>query len=453
MKLPFAGLVQSSNHETTTAGTHSTQRQTISSWSTSRVDANDTMENMTPITTIDSTTVTTNIESTVLTTVLETSHGTVNSDLEPSRGVTDILETAVEELTTFLTTSLQDKEEFETVTSRTVGNSSASLTASSHTSVEVDATEANRTVSNGEVTTSVPSVSSRGYGPNETKAAATSGPFVSLRSLPESPRDNTTMIVTMTGDCKIVLQDKNDFVDKFKKNLIDSFEYLSDKDVIMLDARCGSVVIEMMILLPRSEENSFCDAMEKGFNFTYNSSVLLVKKLVVKGEPEVDPTLVSDGVVPNDTSDPGEIQQLLIFIVIGSVGGAFVLLSFFLLCQFLAQKLVKASKKSYRPSDEPCIKLADFNMAHTYIPRPQSIYSATTRSSFLPYESMDQGYHFSITSPTPYVYADGDQIREHYQEVVEREPVTPTSKAVNDFGRSGIPSWDLPVLEGKVDKR
>ncbi|KAJ8028429.1 hypothetical protein HOLleu_30650 [Holothuria leucospilota] len=268
-------------------------------------------------------------------------------------------------------------------------------------------------------------------------------------SPPIVPQKTFLVVLTLSGNCSKVLQNEEDrekFMKEVKNALVKHFKFLTEEHVVMRDVTCGSILVEFNVEMSEKDKADFDVDMRDNFAFTYKGHVLQVVKtnIEVYVEDTTSPVMKDDG----DTEDSLSFQETLIFIVIGSVGGAFVLLSLFLVCQYLVQKLMRANKKSFSPTDEPCIKLSEFNMAHTYIPRPQSIYSATTRSSFLPYESMEQGFGYSSASPTPYVYADGDQIREHYQEVVDKDQaVTPTTKNINDFGKSGIPSWDLPVLE------
>lgn len=55
-------------------------------------------------------------------------------------------------------------------------------------------------------------------------------------------------------------------------------------------------------------------------------------------------------------------------------------------------------------------------------------------------------------SPTSFMYADSQDIKEHYHDVIDPEfhdPLTPGMQNQQDFGRSGLPEWNLPLIDGE----
>ncbi|XP_071489068.1 uncharacterized protein [Diadema antillarum] len=148
---------------------------------------------------------------------------------------------------------------------------------------------------------------------------------------------------------------------------------------------------------------------------------------------------------------PFEHQQRLIYIVIGVVVGFVVLLALIVVVHHAMRKMCKKSTRSFDIRDEPCIKLTDFNMAHTCIPRPRSIYSSIgADGKFYRYDDKERGGHPPASPTSSFMYANSEEIKEHYHEVIDpagHGSVTPDTPDNRDFGRSGLPDWNLPLID------
>ncbi|XP_033632115.1 uncharacterized protein LOC117293784 [Asterias rubens] len=257
------------------------------------------------------------------------------------------------------------------------------------------------------------------------------------------------LIMILDGECSHVKGQELLFGLAFNKFIAALLE-IDVGRISVQKIRCGSVVVDFTVE-ETSEETlgdkltHMVDDNEYGFqfdnqNFTVNSAAVIN--------------------VPNQTTKPPrtgrngltfEEEQLLIYIVIGSAMGIVILLSLILLVHHRIRKSCSRHAQSFDIQEEPHIKLSDFNMAHTYIPRPRSIYGSRLNNGAEGTYHTSNGngtsdHHTGMQNPH---YADAEAARDHYHEVVDdRAPAMQTTRLSQDFGRSAVPEMNLPRLEG-----
>lgn len=190
------------------------------------------------------------------------------------------------------------------------------------------------------------------------------------------------------GDCRQVLAEKDAFITNFIES-ISSLMSLEYSRISVNNVDCGSVVVDFT--LKDTVEFDFAEDLY-GYMDTGNISVpfdnqnLIAETIVFHNGPYA-PTTPSGGVGPHPSDTPPvsdgdggglnfEQQQRLIYILIGVVVGVVVLLAIVLVVHHVMRKTCSKTTQSFDLQDEPCIKLTDFNMAHTCIPRPRSIYNS-----------------------------------------------------------------------------
>ena len=259
-------------------------------------------------------------------------------------------------------------------------------------------------------------------------------------------------IMILDGDCNYVKGKERLFKEVFAKFVSDILEMDIDRLSIQ-DVRCGSVVVDFTIQ-DTSEKNLAEDLTVKvhvsQMVFQFDSQNFTAESVAIINSP--NPTKK-----PSKTEKSGltfEEEQLLIYIVIGSAMGIVIMLSLILLIHHRIRKSCSTHAQSFDIQEEPHIKLSDFNMAHTYIPRPRSIYGSRldtgAEGTYHGNNGSGNVHHAGLQRPTPYIHADDEAIKDHYHEVVDnREPVLQTARMSQDFGRSAVPEMNLPRLEGK----
>ncbi|XP_038056331.1 mucin-1-like [Patiria miniata] len=249
--------------------------------------------------------------------------------------------------------------------------------------------------------------------------------------------------MTLNGDCNHIKKQEQLFQEEFAKFIADLLK-MDVSRLTVQEIRCGSIIVDFTIQDTEEEalaEDLMIMAGESDLEFVFDNQNFTVTNAVISTpKPTKKPPDGKGGLTFIE-------QQRLIYIVIGSAAGVVILISIILVIHHRARKSCSTHAQSFDIHDEPHIKLSDFNMAHTYIPRPRSIYGSRLGADGVYHANSGNGslHRGGPKSPTPYVYADDEAIREHYHEVVTREPNTRMSQ---DFGRSGVPELNLPKLEG-----
>ncbi|XP_022084975.1 uncharacterized protein LOC110976199 [Acanthaster planci] len=249
--------------------------------------------------------------------------------------------------------------------------------------------------------------------------------------------------VTLNGDCNEAKEQEQLFREAFAQFIAGTLE-MDVGRLIVEEVRCGSVVVDFTIQDAKDgslAQNLTIMVDEGDLGFTFQNQSFMA---TYAGIRPPKPTKKA----PDDKGGLSFAEQeRLIYIMIGSAVGAVVLISLILVVHHHVRRSCRTHTQSFDIQEEPHIKLSDFNMAHTYIPRPRSIYGSRPQTDSTYHANGDSGsLHRGVPhSPTPYVYADDQAIRRHYREVVDRDANIRMSQ---DFGRSGVPDLNLPKLEG-----
>ncbi|XP_054755589.2 uncharacterized protein LOC129261555 [Lytechinus pictus] len=263
--------------------------------------------------------------------------------------------------------------------------------------------------------------------------------------------------IKLDGDCHQVKAKE----DAFKSNFIESISSLMSLDrsrISVNSVKCGSVVVDFT--LQDTADFAFAEDLygymdSTGITVRFDNQTLTAETIDFHDGPYAPTTLKPSEAPPVSDDDEGgltfEQQQRLIYILIGVVVGFVILLAIILVVHHVVRRTCSKSQQSFDLQDEPCIKLTDFNMAHTCIPRPRSIYSSIGADGrFFRYDNREDN-SYPPASPTSFIYADSRDIKEHYHEVIDpddHDPSTADMQNQKDFGRSGLPEWNLPVVDG-----
>ncbi|XP_041453515.1 flocculation protein FLO11-like [Lytechinus variegatus] len=263
--------------------------------------------------------------------------------------------------------------------------------------------------------------------------------------------------IKLGGDCRQVKAKE----DAFKSNFIESISSLMSLDhsrISVNSVKCGSVVVDFT--LQDTADFAFAEDLYGYMDSTditvpFENQTLTAETIEFHDGPYAPTTPKPSEAPPVSDDDEGgltfEQQQRLIYILIGVVVGFVILLAIILVVHHVVRRTCSKSQQSFDLQDEPCIKLTDFNMAHTCIPRPRSIYSSIGADGrFFRYDNREDNT-YPPASPTSFIYADSRDIKEHYHEVIDpddQDPSTSDMQNQKDFGRSGLPEWNLPLVDG-----
>ncbi|XP_072171130.1 uncharacterized protein [Diadema setosum] len=266
--------------------------------------------------------------------------------------------------------------------------------------------------------------------------------------------------MVLSGNCSVIVVNKLDFIERFKTS-ISSHISMNSSRITVTEVSCDPM--EVNFTLHDMAESDLAEVRNRltnnyrTFRLDISGQVFTAESVAFHSEPYADvPTRPPSSRTPPDTDDDGnglpfEHQQRLIYIVIGVVVGFVVLLALIVVVHHAMRKMCKKSTRSFDIRDEPCIKLTDFNMAHTCIPRPRSIYSSTgADGKFYRYDDKERGGHPPASPTSSFMYANSEEIKEHYHEVIDpagHGSVTPHTPDNRDFGRSGLPDWNLPLID------
>ena len=262
-----------------------------------------------------------------------------------------------------------------------------------------------------------------------------------------SSEDNEIAVdltITFDGDCKPVLQKEQDF----KLNLISTFSELlmiDDDKIKVNDVKCGSVITDMTLYDGNDYDTSsdLLAEIENGnLTIVFDGRLLTAERISFKNGPLAEPNPTSG--IDDDDDNGGTIfkkQQMLIYYLMGAVLGVVLVIVTIILMHHCVHRKCQTQQSFNISADGPVVKLSDFNMAHTYIPRPRSIYSENFHGADGKYSI----YGFNSAHSSAY-YSSDDDISKQCEEIPEAETVRRFS---NEFGHS-VPQWDLPRLEGKL---
>ena len=348
-------------------------------------------------------------------------------------------------MTTLFVTEILENTTLETSTTpatTSVVNDSVSLTtftpAPEETTKELQTTTENKTnfVSLG--TTSILNATTEEATARMTTLSLTNHSTTMINLIP------VNLILTLDGDCQPILAKKEDFKVQLIKTLADYLAVETNK-ITVNKVQCGSVISDVTVL--DNANYTISAKIEKG-NFTvkFDNKTLTAKGVVFVNGPFATTTPVEG--IDVTTDDDGGIlfikQQMLIYYIIGGVVGLLLVIVVIVLMHHCVNRKCQSHARSFNPNDGPVVKLSDFNMAHTFIPRPRSVYSEGYGSDgkYLTY-----GSGFNSSHSSAYYSSEDDLNRQCEQEI----PTETIERFSNEFGHS-VPEWNLPRIEGGYNR-
>ncbi|XP_072039973.1 uncharacterized protein [Amphiura filiformis] len=251
------------------------------------------------------------------------------------------------------------------------------------------------------------------------------------------------LTITFDGDCQPVLAKEQDFKDNLISTLTESLTIETDK-LKVNQVKCGSVVTDITLIDNNNHDVSYdlSAEIERGnFTILFEGRLLTAKHILFKNGPLAETTPTSG--IDNGDDNNGiffKEQQMLIYYLIGSVLGVILVIVAIVLMHHCVHRKCQTHAQSFNVNDGPVVKLSEFNMAHTYIPRPRSIYSENFGA-----DGRYSMYGFNSSHSSAY-YSSDDDLSKQCEEIPETETIRRFS---NEFGHS-VPQWDLPRLEGVV---
>ncbi|XP_070554181.1 uncharacterized protein [Ptychodera flava] len=282
----------------------------------------------------------------------------------------------------------------------------------------------------------------------------------------EIPAEKQKYKMILDGDCSKAMDNQRNFSQQFVKQLAKYFTV--DKDKFEVEkVSCGSTIVDFTADISSNPNISMQleNMVEDGsFVFYYGGENFTMVDILTVTENPTPPVTDEPPTTPKAKSTKHGLtydqQQFIIYVCLATVCGIAIIIAVAFCIQKYSKQCCRSRKKTFElVPEEHFVKLSDFNMAHTTIPRPKSIYEHNLDSNgkFKPYTNEEEEEHaadgnngVAEHSCSVFTQTEGSLETVHIPQVMGSGQLSPDTKASQEFARNSVPVWDLPKLEGVV---
>ena len=380
---------------------------------------------------------------------------------EGTTGMVTVTEIVTEEFSTAETTTVPELMN-DTITNPVTHTPMTTNSSVVHVNESVPVTMVTTTSQPSTIgrTSSRPPTTRNPYIPNST---LTSMPYATNNSIVQTtqvgtppvkptskPQDYRTVGLTiiLQGDCNRVSSSEGTFKNALINQLSD-FVDINASRITVGKVTCGSIEVELRVIDNANYDVSealLIGLDEENLTIFFEGEPFPAKSIIFKNGPFALSTPS-----PDDTGVPFMKQQMFFYYLIGGLVGLILVIAVVILMHHCVHRKCQShAHQTFNINEGPVVKLTEFNMAHTYIPRPRSIYGDSMYGdSSLGADGKYSMYGSMPRAGTLSTYcAEDDRVNKERAQSSPLERDLQLRRFSNEFGRS-VPEWNLPQLEGK----